>query len=473
MAEPDLGRALELAEIYGNLLWFADVGVYDATVVELDLISRCKARNVWATAYPDSGSDSRILHVITEPFLSGGHTRLMEKLARMSAGGADLLITRKASTAAAQRVSNYVDNIIHVKAIKPVERVYEIASVLAAYKKVVLHIHPDDICTVVACGVVVGEAVPEIYFVNHADHVFSFGSTVADYYFELSSYGKRLDESKSIKGKKSFLGIPIEIETSATQSGFAPSVQDDLIFITAGSDIKFKPVKGLSPTDLLGKVLSTYPNSKVLVIGSDIRVGYWWWLLKLKYRTRFSVIKSLPYLEYRELVKNADFYIDSYPIPGGTAFAEQYVAGQRCVGLVSPQQGYSPADLLKMSSVDEVMSTIAAYQPPSDLLAKIIEVHSIESVKARFIACLDSGQTSENKLDVYCRWTGNIGLFRSEGTPASIDISAQSFSALKILCPQLANRLYRKLSFSKRLKLHIKQVVASYRRIRGSSVEAA
>lgn len=468
--EPDLDRALKLAEIYGNLLWFADVGIYDATTVEVDLIARCKASNVWIPTYPDSCSGSRILHVITEPFLSGGHTRLMEKLAGMSAGTVDLLITGKASAAAVQRVSNYVENVIQIKSISPVEKVCEISDILASYRKVVLHIHPDDICAVVACGVVVRHAVPEIYFVNHADHVFSYGCSVADYYFELSSYGKRLDELKSIKGKKSFLGIPIEIATSAAQPGFKPSAQDSLRFITAGSDIKFKPVKGLSPTHLLDRILSIYPNSSVLVIGSDIKKGYWWWFLKLKYKSRFSVTKSLPYSEYSEIVKSADFYIDSYPIPGGTAFAEQYIAGRRCVGLVSPQQGYSPADLLKRHSVDEVMNTIASYQPSSDILEKIIDVHAIDNVKARFLACLDEGQTSENVLDSYCRWTGNIGLFRSEGSIVPIDVSAQSFSALQILSPQLAARLYRGLSFSKKLKLRIKQAVASYRRIRGARV---
>jgi hypothetical protein len=473
VVEPDLSRALRLAEIYGNLLWFADVGVYDAAAVEVDLIARCKAGYVCAPSHASTLSETRILHVITEPFLSGGHTRLMEKLAGMTGGAVDLLITGKASAAAAQRVSNYVEKVFRINASEPVEKVREIADVVAAYQKVVLHIHPDDIYTVAACGVVADKAGLDVYFVNHADHVFSFGCSVADYYFELSSYGKRLDGLKAIKGRKSFLGIPIEIAASVAHRPFMPSLQDSLQFITAGSDIKFKPVKGLSPTHLLDRVLSDYPNSKMLVIGSDIKTAYWWWPLKLKFRSRFSVAKTLPFAEYNEAVKSADFYIDSYPIPGGTAFAEQYIAGRRCIGLVSPQQGYSPADLLKRPSVDEVMDTIAAYQPSPDILAKIIDVHSINSVKARFTACLDKGQTSTNILDTYCGWTGDIGLFRHDGTPAPFDVSVQSFSALKILSPFLAARLYQGLSFSKKVKLRLKQGIARLRRMRGASVGAA
>lgn len=36
----DLNQALTLASAYGNLLWFADVGIHDAPLVETDLIER-------------------------------------------------------------------------------------------------------------------------------------------------------------------------------------------------------------------------------------------------------------------------------------------------------------------------------------------------------------------------------------------------------------------------------------------------
>ena len=338
LSEPELDAALELAHIYGNLLWFADVGIYDASDLEQELISRCTATPNRVVVDVDAVVRGSVIHVVTEPYVTGGHTRLMEKLAGMHDRPVDLLITKRASKAALDRVSRYFKSVVQIGLCTPLERVFETTDVLSRYEKIVLHLHPDDIYTVVACGLLNRRAEQKVFFVNHADHVFSFGCSVADYYFELSSYGRRLDALKKIKGVKSFLGIPIDVPEKKYESAKVHLNSESLHFITAASDIKFKPVKGLSLTVLLNRILTEYPNCKVSVIGSNIKTAYWWWLLKVKYKKRFLVIPIMPHSEYLATMQGADFFVDSYPIPGGTAFAEQFVLGRRCVGLVSDRK---------------------------------------------------------------------------------------------------------------------------------------
>ncbi|MEQ7919213.1 hypothetical protein ABQX22_08460 [Xanthomonas sp. WHRI 1810A] len=471
LKEPSLDVALELAHAYGNLLWFADIGIYDASPLEQALISRC------ASSFDPPGLDigvaetGTVIHVVTEPYVTGGHTRLMERLARMHEAPVDLLITKGGSIAAVERVSAYFEKVIQVSALTANSKVSEIAHVLSRYEKVILHIHPDDVYSVIACGLVAGVG-RKIFFVNHADHVFSFGCSVADYYFELSSYGRRLDELKVLKGKKSFLGIPIDIPEALWHSECEPSRDEKLRFVTAGSDIKFKPVKELSITPLLHKVLRDYPESTVCVIGSSLRTAYWWWFLKLKYKNRFSVVSTMPYAEYSMEVSRADFFIDSHPIPGGTAFAEQFIAGRRCVGLVSPLQGYSPADLLKRVSPDEVMTSIASYKYPQRVFEMIRDVHSTVNVKSRYIRCIEDGITSPNLLDTYCEWSGDVGMFRQTRSSLSVDVSVSTFLILRKLNAQIAIRLFVSLSFKKQLKLGLKLAMNKLRVFVSSPTDA-
>jgi hypothetical protein len=458
LSEVDLNIALDLARQYGNLLWFADIGIYDAPSIEQSLIDRAvlyfKNHN-----FEFVGHDSSYVHIISEPLLIGGHTRLMEKLASMHDEPVDLIISRGSSKRAEERVSRFFLKTYKVLSIRPLDIVGELVAALSLYGKIVLHIHPDDILAVVACGVIKNISGAEVFFVNHADHVFSYGTYVADYYFELSSYGKRLDSKKLIAGKKSFLGIPVSMNMVGDDLDFMPDRDQPLVFISAGADIKYKPLKGVNILKLISRVLDVYSSSIFLVIGSNIKTSFWFWGLKFKYRSRFRVQSHLEFEEYSKIVASADFYVDSHPIPGGTAFAEQYLSARRCVGLVSPIQGYSPADRLKRNTVDEVMVSISNYRHSESTLEAIITVNGIENVKKRYLACVSRGEVCENLLDTYTVWTGDTTFFAAETAPANVDISLSNFFSIYKRDKVIAFRLFCTLSFRRKMKMMVKMAV--------------
>ena len=455
----DLNQALTLASAYGNLLWFADVGIHDAPLVEADLIERSLSiagTNFVATSNERGG----VLHVVSEPFMTGGHTRLMEKLASMHAEPADLLISRHATPDAKAWVCRFFADTRVVSATFPVDALTEMVCLLLSYEKAVLHIHPDDILVVIACGVAKRISGLEVFFVNHADHVFSYGSSVADYYFELSGHGCRFDLTKRIQGRKSFLGIPVNIPHGVMANNFKPAMHAPLLFVSAGSDIKYKPRKGFSIFKLIARILDDYPASTFLVIGSDIKKAFWWWPLKLKYRSRLSIRTHLDFQEYSELVSKADFYVDSHPLPGGTAFAEQFVKGQRCVGLISPIRGYSPADRLKRIDINAVMDSIADYRYDEEVLFAIEKVNAYDSVKERYLRCLYDGQAYANLLDSNGDWPGDSAFFEEEKGSLKADIALDTFLLFFRLQRTLALRLFVALSMGKKIKLLAKMILA-------------
>lgn len=459
----DLDQALELAHAYGNLLWFADVGIHDAPEVELDLIDRC-ARLADLPLAPGVEGSVNVLHVITEPLMTGGHTRLMERLTRMQDAPADLLISRSTSREALHHVSSFFHRTTVIASRQMCDALVEMVTLLCGYQKVVLHIHPDDIAVVVACGIAKRIVPLSVFFVNHADHVFSYGSTVADFYFELSAHGRRFDLTKNIAGQKSFLGIPVDTQQAIKSTDLRPSTHDQLLFISAGSDIKYKPRKGADMFALISRILDDYPRSRFLIIGTDIRTSFWWWPLKLKYRSRLEIRSHLNFKEYGELVSQADYYVDSHPLPGGTAFAEQFIKGRRCVGLLAPLQGYSSADRLKRSSIDGVMRSIANYQYADDVFLAIESVNSFEAVRARYLKCLDEGAVSENPFDALSTWEGSDHFFENTGRSLNIDVAVSSFDVFFRLQRNLSLRLLMALSLKKQIKLVVKMLLAGIRR---------
>jgi len=464
--EPELERALELARHYGSFCWSMNVGTFDNPSIE-----RCLARRLSVEAGPfkRSAVEQRdALHVISEPYLTGGHTRLMEKLAGMHECQPDLMITRAAQAAVVERLLNHFSRIHRADAVPTaIERIHYMVGIMAGYKRVVLSLHPDDITAVLACMLVKDISNTRIYLVNHADHGFTFGSAAADVYFELSSYGRRVDEQKAIVGQKSFLGIPLAQVNGNVGLRHGGVQEDELLFLSAGADTKFRPRRGADIRPLIATLLKRFPKAQFVVIGPNARRDSWWWPLMIRFRGRLRLMRHLPFDEYSQVTKRASFYVDSHPFPGGTAFAEQLIAGQRCVGLVSPFQGYSPAEKLKSVDAEGVVAAVLSYSVREEVTQQVASVNGLDSVKARYLGCLYEARYTENLMDTYCTWTGDIAFMQAEREGRNVDISAEAFSGIAAALPSIARDVFLRLRFGKKLKLVAKLLMHRFGRLAG------
>lgn len=411
LTQKDINKSIELAEAYGAILWAVDKGVYDDPELEALLTNRCMS----LVHEDDVVAPSKdCIHLISEPYLIGGHTRLMEQLATMHSEKPDLLITRQSDEAAIERTRVFFNECTVLQFRTPLQKVTEIIGCLKAYKRVVLHIHPDDMTTVIACNILKGMTNAKIFFVNHADHVFTYGSSVADVYFEISTFGQQRDKKKNISGVKSFLGIPLSTRL-VKKAHRLPAKGDALNFFSAASPFKFKPVKNYDSRPTIHRVLSEFKNATFWIVGANPYTNIWWWPLKLRYRRRFQILSSVPYESYLKLLDGADFYVDSYPTPGGTAFAEQLVSGRRCVGLRAPIQGYSPADNLKSKNIDDLMTSILQCDNDPAVIESVYAVNGYDAVKSRYLACLYDGVLCANEMERYVAWTGDVAAYEQTG----------------------------------------------------------
>lgn len=452
--ETSIRKALLIAQQYGSMCWAVNIGIYDNPALERDLIA--KATEEISVDLVDGKSKKDTLHIISEPYLTGGHTRLMEKLASMHECRPDLLITRDTSSDVIDAISKFFYQVHHVDRFDVVDQIQQMVSVIASYKRVILHIHPDDIFAVIACGLVREHGETLVYFVNHADHGFSFGSSVADVYFELSSYGRRLDGHKSISGDKSFLGIPISLSKSEIISSKQNASTEKIVFLSAGSDIKFKPRKGGDIRPLITGLLNAYKDSIFVVIGPNLLTNVWWWKVKLRSWKRLKILRHMPFEQYLEVACRADYYVDSHPFPGGTAFAEQLLSGQKCIGLESPFQGYSPAEKTKCASVEDVIEKVADYRVAPSVFEQVLKVNGYHQVKERYLKCLYEDERLPNLIDQYCDWTGDAGFMRIDDAGRTADVPVAAYLSLKNQQPEIARKVFKCLSSAKKIKLGVK-----------------
>lgn len=402
----DIHQSIELA-----VCFIRDInasGYYDINVTDIEK-ALIEKNNI--TFEVEGEAYEKTLFVISEGYATGGHTRLMENLSQMILIKPTVLITRPTEQSVIKRFEKYFEEIIICfKDINSndVEYIRSLAKEIIKYKKVILNTHPDDLHTVIACGIAkkINRNL-KVYFVNHADHIATYGVTVSDVWYEISLCGQQLDKYRGMlpETQISFLGIPI----NKPKSSFLKKVKynyspDGNRFLTAASSNKYELEDDVTMIPLLDKILTINSNNQVSIISSGIEFNPFFQKLKKKYPDRVRFHSSLPYDEYIKLSEDTDFYIDSFPMPGGTAFVEQFLNGKPCIGLQTNFYGYTPLDLVKRNTVDEALELLTT--PPSDsfldeLNSKIFEVHGSEKVKERFLSNLYNDVLSKNPMNDY------------------------------------------------------------------------
>lgn len=377
----------------GILLWKNYLPIFDSNDIELHLITL--ANEQMQLNQDEIELDS--LHVMTEAYSSGGHARLAMKLAGMHEEPPDLLVVNSIESRDLEKelkkVFKNISNPIFESARNKVEKIHQICS---RYKKIFLHIHPDDIFTVVACGCLSKKWNGVVHFINHSDHTFSYGATISDIYFQISYFGIQRDFHKNIKGVQSFLGIPLDIPDSIPLKSTAKQPQ----FLTGGSPWKYNFIKDGRFNKLLKSLRERYSGSIFIGIGT-----------KIKGLKNFQIES---HFKYKQILKKASYYIDSYPVPGGSAFTEAFYEGALCIGLSSPIQGYSPLEKIKRLSLDEQLSLKIGDPYYLQLWSDCIEVHGLENVKKRYLNAINEGKYSQFPMHLDYGNNADIHYFEKE-----------------------------------------------------------
>jgi hypothetical protein len=253
----------------------------------------------------------------------------------------------------------------------PLEQARELRALCQEMDIVVLHLFPYDIVPVLALAV--GCDSIKTLFVNHSDHTFWIGASVAHSIVHLRrqsplflSNRRGLDSEKS-----SILPIPLYSSPSSVTRVQAKRElgyeSDVVILLTIASSFKYSSPDQIGFLNLVTPVISENPQTVLLAVGPDPE-GSW---LSASLRTKGRIVPLGPRYDNDLLYAAADIYLDSVPFSSITSVLEAGTLGVPLLGYFMPNHELEllGAGAPGLDSAMELTSNIESYQA---LLTRLI-----------------------------------------------------------------------------------------------------
>lgn len=337
-AEAAAGWALLTAEIADKM------GCESLMSEELEkLLVRLAAR----IPLPERGTPSdqrRWLHVFSEVPSIGGHVALAARWIALDSG------QDRHSLIATFQESTDLPRIIHetitskggsVRALGGVISLNERARRLReiAWQEadvVVLHTHTWDVVPLIAFGVPGG---PPVLLLNHADHAFWVGATVADSVINLRRSGQEVAEKWRGVDRHTYLPIPLS-KPSDHDPHFGCTIRTELdipeqapVFLTVGSHFKYLAIGEVNFIETACRLLKKVPDAYLIAVGPATDHADWQAAREV---TSGRLTAVGPKHELAGYFAAADVYIEGFPFGSLTALLEAGLAGLPCVRAPMP-----------------------------------------------------------------------------------------------------------------------------------------
>lgn len=189
---------------------------------------------------------------------------------------------------------------------------------------VVLHHASSDLVPVLAFA---AGACPPVCVLNHADHMFWLGTSVADAVIDLRDVGARISRQRRFARRIAVLPIPLELPPrQVTRGGARESLgipHDRLMLLSVGRAVKYRPTVDRDFFGTLHKVLAVVPGAHLYVVGINspeaARYG-----LKADH-DRVHLCGSVE--DPSAFRAAADVYLEPFPFGSATAVLEAALAG--------------------------------------------------------------------------------------------------------------------------------------------------
>lgn len=278
-------------------------------------------------------SRRRVLHVATTVYYAGGHTRLIENwIVNDHSSVHDLYLTgqRKchipewliqAVTSSGGQITHNALPLSFIDASSGLRR-----HANGNYDVIVLHHHPDDVVPLLAFAMPGG---PPVLMMNHSDHTFSLGTSIADVLVEFREVGMKHSRGRRFAQNHFLLPIPLspkEDFESRESARRALGIRDDeVICLSVGSAWKFTPCGRTSFFDAARSVLEKNRSVKIVMIGPTSEHFRQW--NNGEVSDRIDCIGEVERLTLHRWLSAADIYLESFPVVGGTAILDACHAG--------------------------------------------------------------------------------------------------------------------------------------------------
>jgi hypothetical protein len=289
---------------------------------------------------------SSTLHVLSEAYETGGHTRVVERWIEASNFNQpnSVLFTRKSKVP--KRLKAAVDasgGRLYTLTDKnsSVLQVLELRRVANLHSRVILHIHMDDILPLLAFGQ--GDYSGELNFYNHADHQFWVGASLPCKFLEVRSWGKALSFSRRSIEDSRVLGIPMSSDLTPSTLVTQKSAKAELgipnsskVMLTVGNSLKYIGLGEWNFPSVVESLLSENMDRHLIAVGPRTRDNLGWRRLQQLFPKQVRLLPELKPQTLRKLYMAADVGLDSFPMSGGTVSLDMMSAGLPFVSVKNP-----------------------------------------------------------------------------------------------------------------------------------------
>lgn len=285
-------------------------------------------------------SPRRVLHVVTRVVGIGGHTRMLYHWVRNDQSSCHSLVVVNQSNVPippwlceAIRISD--GTIIafppELHLLQKARWLREIAR--QGMELAVLHHFGSDVVPTIAFAV---HDCPPVAVLNHADHLFWVGSSVADIVIDLRTAGSEYTAERRFVLRNHVIPVPLSdpaVRVSRWDARRALGIgEDQVVLLSVGRAEKYQPCGLYDFVATVNKILERQPDAHLYVVGESL-AGIAPYLREAPHeRLHFRGSMDDPSF-YRAA---ADVYLESFPFGSQTALLEAALSGLPVVPAYAP-----------------------------------------------------------------------------------------------------------------------------------------
>jgi glycosyltransferase involved in cell wall biosynthesis len=222
----------------------------------------------------------RVLHVITQAYGIGGHTRMAWRWIKSDSSRVhSIALTRQGTHRVPEelmeasilsggeiyRIDFTIGNLI--------ARAAALRCMAQQFDTIVLHVHPYDVLPII--GLSHNNDRPPIVFMNHADHAFWLGTSISDIVAHFRYSGVQLSVKRRALEHSRCVILPIPIlsaKRTLTKIQAKRKLclsEKDIVLLSIASAYKYKSYKGASIIEATVPILEKIKNAVLLFVGPD------------------------------------------------------------------------------------------------------------------------------------------------------------------------------------------------------------
>ena len=330
-------KKFELAEFLAYLASYAHTGYYYSYELEKFFIE-CAQK--YSTEICTDFQEKSFLHVVTNFYKRGGHSRVVEKWIKQAPDNeihSVVLLNQQYNhdiTEVLQENIKEKNGTLEIfdTRLSTIDRALELRKLASKYEYIVLHTHMEDATSLIAFGT--EDFKRPIIFYNHADHMFWLGLSIIDALADIRPESFVTKEKRGVI-KPYYVGVPIDYsqhcnltkEKAREELNIEKNVR---IVLTIGADYNFVNLPNKSYSNMLADFIKDKENTYIYVVGPSKQSKQWLEACK-RSNNKIKLVGKVDYnTKYFKYIAASDFILDSWPMGGGTVMIDA-VSNNRAV----------------------------------------------------------------------------------------------------------------------------------------------